>query len=115
VNAEDCVKSKMHSILVEDISFMEDVTPCASKMKYENIEESSKNGLAEAEAKKRLKKYGFNELKEKRKITPLKVLLRQFTNFIIYVLLAAAIISFFIGELLSFWTIIFIICFVIFL
>jgi len=75
----------------------------------------SKNGLIEEEAEKRLEKYGFNELKEKRKTTPLKVLLRQFANFIVWVLLAAAIISFFIGEILSFWVISFIIGFVILL
>ena len=76
---------------------------------------SSKIGLTKKEAEKRLKKYGFNELKEKKKITFLKILLRQFTNFIVWVLFAAAIISFFIGETISFWAISFIIGFVILL
>lgn len=91
-------------------------------MEHENLNvevfdklKSSKVGLTEKEAEKKLEKYGFNELKEKRKVTPFKVLLRQFTNFIIYVLFAAAAISFFIGEILSFWVILFIIGFVILL
>ena len=87
-------------------------------MERENLNaelKSSKNGLTEEEVKKRLEKYGFNELKEKRKITPFKVLLRQFANFIVWVLLAAAVISLFIGEILNFWVISSIIGFVVFL
>ena len=92
-------------------------------MKYENSNirevfgklKGSKNGLTEKEVEKRLKKYGFNELKEKNKTTPFKVLLRQFTNFIVWVLFAAAIISLLIEEILNFWVISFIICFVIIL
>jgi P-type Ca2+ transporter type 2C len=49
---------------------------------------SSKNGLTEEESNKRLEKYGFNELEERKKTTPLKVLLRQFSNFIVFVLIA---------------------------
>ncbi len=74
-----------------------------------------KRGLSESEAKQRLLKYGFNELKEKKKITLFKVFLSQLLNIIIWVLFAAAIISFFIGEILSFWVVIFIIGFVIIL
>ena len=76
---------------------------------------SSKQGLTEEQARRRLEKYGFNEFKRKRRITFIKVLLRQFTNFIIYVLIAAAIISFFVGEILSFWVILSITGFVILL
>lgn len=75
--------------------------------------ESFEEGLDEREAQKRLLKYGFNQLEEKVKVTPLKVFLRQFVNFIVWVLLAAALISLSIGESLSFWVIIFIIAFVI--
>jgi magnesium-transporting ATPase (P-type) len=46
----------------------------------------------------KLEKYGFNELEEKRKITALKILLRQFANFIVWVLFAAAMISLIVGE-----------------
>ena len=45
-------------------------------------------GLTEKEAKKRLKEYGFNELKELFHVSPLRILLRQVRkNFIVYLLL----------------------------
>ncbi|MDD3084079.1 MAG: HAD-IC family P-type ATPase [Candidatus ainarchaeum sp.] len=59
-------------------------------------------GLRETEAKKLLEKYGPNELSEKGKITPLTILLRQIkNNFIIYLLSAALIISFFVGKIIT--------------
>lgn len=76
---------------------------------------TSKNGLLEQEAEKRLKQYGYNELKEKKKVTPLKILAGQFINFIVWVLFAAAMISAFIGEMLNFWVILCIIGFVVIL
>ncbi|MBU2100424.1 cation-translocating P-type ATPase [Candidatus Micrarchaeota archaeon] len=75
--------------------------------------ESNSTGLTEEKAENRLKKYGFNELKEKKKITLLKILLRQFSNFLVWVLFAAAFTSYFIGEILSFWATLFIIAFII--
>jgi Ca2+-transporting ATPase len=57
------------------------------------------NGLTEKEAKKNLDKYGFNEIKEIGKISPLQILIRQVkSNFIIYLLLVAMILSFFVGK-----------------
>jgi Ca2+-transporting ATPase len=60
---------------------------------------SSPQGLSEAEARKRLEKYGPNLLKEKKKKAPFMMFLDQFRDFMILVLIAAAIISGFIGEL----------------
>ncbi|NQU78939.1 cation-translocating P-type ATPase [Candidatus Woesearchaeota archaeon] len=74
-----------------------------------------KKGLSEQEAKKLIEKYGYNELKEKRKTTWLNVLSRQLVNFMVWVLLAAAGISAFIGEMINFWVISFIIFFIIIL
>ncbi|WP_406660094.1 cation-transporting P-type ATPase [Methanolobus sp. ZRKC3] len=74
---------------------------------------SSQLGLTEEEARNRLKQYGANELEEKEKITPLKVFARQFINFIVWVLMAAAIISLFIDEIVDFWVITFTIAVVI--
>ncbi|HJH31076.1 MAG TPA: cation-translocating P-type ATPase [Methanosarcinaceae archaeon] len=76
---------------------------------------TSKIGLSSEDASNRLEKYGPNELEEKQKITPLKVLLNQFANFIVWVLFAAAIISLLIGETINFWVISSIIAFVIIL
>ena len=73
------------------------------------------NGLTEKEASQRLERHGFNELVEKKKITPLKILLRQFTDLMVWVLSAAALISMLVGEMLNFWVIIFIIGFVVIL
>ncbi len=54
---------------------------------------SKRSGLTEAEARARLPQYGPNELKGKRKTSPILVFLRQFLSPLIYVLLAAVIVS----------------------
>ena len=77
--------------------------------------ETSKEGLSFEDAKIRLEKYGINELEEKQKVTPLKVLLNQFADFIVWILFAAAIISLMIGETINFWVISSIIAFVVIL
>lgn len=59
---------------------------------------TSNEGLTSAEAAARLVRYGPNELKEKAAKTPLEMILDQFKDFMILVLLAAAIISGFVGE-----------------
>jgi len=67
----------------------------------EIIEElrSSPQGLSSEEAGKRLSEYGPNELKETKKKSPFIMFLSQFKDFMIMVLIAAAVISGFIGEL----------------
>ncbi len=59
---------------------------------------SSLKGLSTEEARRRLAKYGQNELREKKKKTALAMFLGQFTDFLILVLIGAAIIAGFIGE-----------------
>ncbi|HMK49673.1 MAG TPA: HAD-IC family P-type ATPase, partial [Thermodesulfovibrionales bacterium] len=61
--------------------------------------ETSPHGLSSGEAQKRLVKYGRNSLKEKEKKTRLVMFLDQFNDFLILVLVAAAVISGIIGEL----------------
>lgn len=68
-------------------------------------------GLTNTEAIKALKHYGFNELKKEKKFTAIKVLLRQFINAIVWILMIAAVISYGIGETINFWVINFIIAF----
>jgi Ca2+-transporting ATPase len=58
---------------------------------------SSKDGLNSAEASSRLEKHGPNRLKEARKTTVLEQILKQFDDFLIKLLLAAAIISIGVG------------------
>lgn len=59
---------------------------------------TSDEGLTEEEAKKRIEEYGLNEIKERKPISPLKILLRQFNNFLVYILVAALAISIIVGE-----------------
>ena len=57
-----------------------------------------KRGLTELEAKRNLQKYGHNEIVELSKKSTLDILIRQIkNNFIIYLLVGAVIISFFVG------------------
>lgn len=60
---------------------------------------TSLKGISSEDAQKRLLEYGPNELTEKKKKTALMMLLDQFKDFMIIVLITAAIISGFIGEL----------------
>src|SRR3990172_6285326 len=58
-------------------------------------------GLSSDEAKKRLKEYGPNELKETKKRSLFSMFLDQFKDFKIIVLIIAAIISGFIGDIID--------------
>jgi len=75
--------------------------------------ESSEKGLPNQEALERIEKYGKNELEEKEKTTALKVFAGQFVNLIVWVLMAAAVISLMINETIDFWVIMFTIAVVI--
>lgn len=55
-------------------------------------------GLTEAEAKLRLEKYGPNKLREKKKRSILLLFLAQLHDWLIYVLLAAVVITVLMGE-----------------
>ncbi|MDA8214296.1 MAG: HAD-IC family P-type ATPase, partial [Nitrospiraceae bacterium] len=59
---------------------------------------SSLSGLSAEDARQRLEQYGPNELKEKKKKTLLMMFLDQFKDFMILVLIGAAVISGIIGE-----------------
>ena len=61
--------------------------------------ESSLEGIGSEEALRRLEIHGPNKLKEKKKKTSLDILIGQFADFMILVLILAAIVSGFIGEL----------------
>ena len=59
---------------------------------------TSSLGLSQAEAQKRLDKYGPNSLPEPKTDSIFKIFLKQFQSPLIYVLLAAALIVFFLKE-----------------
>ncbi len=71
-----------------------------------NVLNSKYSGLSEKEAQDRLSYYGPNELKGKKKTPPVVVFLKQFLSPLIYVLVAAAVISFVVGHFIDAWVII---------
>ena len=56
-------------------------------------------GLTSSEAQKGLEKYGPNEIMQKEKISPIKIFLAQFNDFMVWVLIGATIISGFMGDI----------------
>ncbi|AKB62031.1 calcium-transporting P-type ATPase, PMR1-type [Methanosarcina mazei] len=63
--------------------------------------DTSETGLSSGEAENRLKKYGKNELKEEEKTSVFKLLFSQFKSFLILILIVAALVSAFLGELVD--------------
>lgn len=63
------------------------------------LEVNSTTGLSENEVIQRRKKYGLNELVTKKPKTLLRIFLSQLNNIMIYILIGAALISGFIGEI----------------
>ncbi|MBN1431493.1 MAG: cation-transporting P-type ATPase [Methanomicrobiaceae archaeon] len=63
--------------------------------------ETFPRGLNAEERSRRLEQYGPNEIKEEEKASPLVVFLRQFKSVLIGILIAAAIISVFLGEIID--------------
>ncbi|MBI2656520.1 calcium-translocating P-type ATPase, PMCA-type [Candidatus Woesearchaeota archaeon] len=55
-------------------------------------------GISQPEADERLKQYGLNEIKEEKRISPLKIFIEQFNSVVVWILIAATIISAFLKE-----------------
>lgn len=61
---------------------------------------SDKNaGLSNEEAKKRIEKYGLNELEEKEKAGLFSKIIAQFKDFLVLILIGASIVSILVGEI----------------
>ena len=71
-----------------------------AKLVLEKLHTSS-HGLSQAEAQRRLRQFGPNEIKEKKGVRPLAIFLSQFRSFVIWLLIAAAAISLLLGETLD--------------
>lgn len=67
---------------------------------YETLK-TSEEGLSSQEVKQRIEEYGPNELQEKKKKPKWQIFLHQFKDFMILVLLAAAIISGIVGDVVD--------------
>jgi len=61
---------------------------------------TSERGLSEDEARKRLRVYGPNELISRKK-SPLVIFIKQFTNFLVLILIISAVIAWFLGEVVD--------------
>ncbi len=59
---------------------------------------SSEKGLFSKEAYKRSKEFGLNEASKPKKLSEFYLLISQFKSFIVYVLIFAAFVSYFVGE-----------------
>ena len=59
---------------------------------------TTRNGLSDAEAQKRLQKYGRNELREAAAIRPWRIFVRQFKSLLILLLIVAVAVSAALGE-----------------
>ncbi|MEQ8155666.1 MAG: cation-transporting P-type ATPase, partial [Clostridiaceae bacterium] len=62
------------------------------------LEVDLKKGLTKAETEERIKKYGYNELKEKKKAALIQKIFNQLSNFLVIILILASIISISLGE-----------------
>jgi len=58
-------------------------------------------GLTEDEVRRRLEKYGYNELKKEEKVSPLTLFINQFKNILIIILLIAIVLSALVGEVVD--------------
>lgn len=62
-------------------------------------EREMSRGLTTKEAEKRQKHYGLNEISHKKKASPIIIFLAQFNDFIVWVLIAATVISGLMGDM----------------
>ncbi|WBF05579.1 calcium-translocating P-type ATPase, PMCA-type [Methanothermobacter thermautotrophicus] len=70
---------------------------------------TSRKGLSQDEASRRLEKYGKNELVEEKKAGPVKLFLSQFMDILIILLILAAVASYFVGDVLDSAVILFVV------
>lgn len=65
------------------------------------LDTSLDSGLSEDKAEERREKYGKNEIESGKAISPLEILVSQFKDFLIWILLAAAVVSIFLGQVVD--------------
>ena len=59
---------------------------------------SDPSGLSEEEAKRRLERFGYNELEPEKAASPASIFFHQFKNVLVVILIAATLMSFALGE-----------------
>ena len=60
-------------------------------------------GLSTGKAEEKLEEYGYNELKDNNKTTPLQIFLRRFQNVLLWILIFAATVSLIADKLVTFY------------
>lgn len=73
----------------------------SSEQVYQDLDINIEQGLTEVEAKQRLTKYGVNELQEADITSPWAMLWEQLTDPMVLILIGAAVISAFLGDVKS--------------
>ena len=72
------------------------------QLKVEQLEQelqvNLQQGLGEEDVTDRIKTYGFNELKEAKRVSPILLFLNQFKDFMVVILMAATLVSGLLGE-----------------
>lgn len=58
-------------------------------------------GLSDSEAQRRIKKYGANKLRQRKKVSLWKILFAQFNSLVVYLLVGAAAVAFALGDLVE--------------
>ncbi|MDO5848256.1 MAG: calcium-translocating P-type ATPase, PMCA-type [Methanobrevibacter sp.] len=74
------------------------------------IYDTSKMGLSNTEVINRQKRYGLNELKEEKKQHPIVLFLSQFLDILIILLLIAAVVAYFVGDIIDSYVILLVVC-----
>ena len=80
---------------------LKDSHSCTIELASQQLQTHLENGLSQAEAQDRLEKHGSNEMKEKPRPGFWSMLWGQFSNFLVIILIYAAIISFLLGEMID--------------
>jgi len=65
------------------------------------ILDTREDGLSSEEAQRRLEVFGYNEIEERKKVSPLMMFLNQFKDVLIIILLIATLVSLALGEILD--------------
>ena len=63
-----------------------------------SVMQTGNSGLTSKEASARLAKFGLNEIKEKKGISPVTIFINQFKSFIVFILIAAVVVSLAVNE-----------------
>tara|TARA_Y100000310_G_scaffold345811_1_gene470320 strand:+ start:4805 stop:7498 length:2694 start_codon:yes stop_codon:yes gene_type:complete len=77
-----------------------------SPEKIIKVLKSDSSGLSKQEAFSRLKSHGLNKIPEKKQISPLFIIIKQFHSLFIYILVLAAIISFIFDRFIDVYVIV---------